>query len=394
MTVSYWQDKSIRNKFLQTDVTVIGGGIAGLSTCYWLLKEDPSLRVVLVEKNTLGSGASGRNAGFITCGSVEHFNRMVTKHGPEEALDIWNFSERNLELLKQEIITDDIAQDILFNQTGSFSLASTKSELEELIKSYEIMKDNGIEVELVNSEKDLETRLGTKGLIGGIKYVNDASVHPGLLLQEMEDILNEYDNFFSLENTEVFNIENKGDNKLIRTNKFNIESPLVIYATNAYTPLLDSYFSKLVFPTRGQIVVTEPTDLFMESPCYANFVLDYFRQLPTGEVLIGGFRQLEKDSEIGYSDEISPKIQDALEEFIKRHIPKAKDLKITHRWAGIMGFSFDGHPMIGSLPTDPNIFFNVGFTAHGLGLAFHTSKCLVDLIYGRPIPNFINGRRI
>ena len=84
MTISYWLDKSSQKK-INCDVTVIGAGIAGLSTCYWLLKEDPSLKVVLVDKGTIGAGASGRNAGFVTCGSVEHFNRLQEKHGPEEA---------------------------------------------------------------------------------------------------------------------------------------------------------------------------------------------------------------------------------------------------------------------------------------------------------------------
>ena len=55
----------------------------------------------------------------------------------------------------------------------------------------------------------------------------------------------------------------------------------------------------------------------MEGPCYANFVLDYFRQLPTGELIIGGFRQLQKDVEVGLSDEVTDVIQVALEEFLQ-----------------------------------------------------------------------------
>ena len=131
----------------------------------------------------------------------------------------------------------------------------------------------------------------------------------------------------------------------------------------------------------------------MEAPCYANFVLDYFRQLPTGELIIGGFRQLQKDVEVGYSDEVTDVIQAALEAFLNNHIPMAKGKIITHRWSGIMGFSSDGQQMIGALPNDQQTFFIGGFTAHGLGLAFHTAKCLVDIIYGREIPSFISGRR-
>ena len=84
MSVSYWND--VQNKpQVSFDIAIIGGGIAGLSTAYWLLKEDPNLKICILEKGELGAGATGRNAGFITCGSVEHFNRLVGKHGENEA---------------------------------------------------------------------------------------------------------------------------------------------------------------------------------------------------------------------------------------------------------------------------------------------------------------------
>src|SRR5687768_12146823 len=132
MSISYWLDHSQSQK-LTKDVVIIGGGLAGLSTAYWLQKEDPSLKILLIEKNRIGFGASGRNAGFITCGSVEHFNRMVEKHGREEANAIWKFSEKNLQLLKEHIIAGH-EQEIFFEEKGSFSLASTESEFQELKK--------------------------------------------------------------------------------------------------------------------------------------------------------------------------------------------------------------------------------------------------------------------
>ena len=134
MSVSYWQNKKNKQEF---DITIIGGGIAGLSCAYWLLKEDQDLQIALVEKHEIGDGATGRNAGFVTCGSVEHFNRLVSKHGADEALDIWRFSETNLALLKQEIIKEK-SESLGFEQKGSFSLASTESEFAELKKSYEL----------------------------------------------------------------------------------------------------------------------------------------------------------------------------------------------------------------------------------------------------------------
>ena len=110
--------------------------------------------------------------------------------------------------------------------------------------------------------------------------------------------------------------------------------------------------------------------------------------------MIGGFRQLEVDTEKGFSDHTTEVIQSALHEFVKKHLPRFATAKVSHRWAGVMGFSVDGEPIIGSLPTDNQIFFSGGFTGHGIGLAFHTGKCLVDLIFGRSIPDWLSARRL
>ncbi|MGZ3771692.1 MAG: NAD(P)/FAD-dependent oxidoreductase, partial [Bdellovibrio sp.] len=342
----------------------------------------------------LGDGATGRNAGFITCGSVEHFNRLVGKHGSAEANEIWKFSEDNLQLLKEHIIQDRGAS-IGFENRGSFSLASTEHEFNELKKSAELMRQSKIRVEVL-AENDLEKKLGVKKFVGGIKYLDDASVHPLLLLQLLKERILENSSkqveFF--EGAEVFAIDtDSAGNKIVRTKIGSFETPMVVLATNGYSPLLNKYFEDKIFPTRGQILATAPVPQFMEGPCYANFVLDYFRQLPTGELIIGGFRQLQKDSELGYSDQISDVIQSALHQFIQEHIPEVGKAAITHRWTGVMGFSADGQPLVGSLPGDPQIFAVGGFTAHGLGLAFHCAKNLTNVMFGRSIPNFLSMKR-
>lgn len=394
MSVSLWQDQTALNqekKIQNFDIVIIGGGIAGLSAAYWLLKENSGMTVALVEKGELASGASGRNAGFITCGSVEHFNRLVSKHGAEEAADIWRFSEENLRLLKKEIINGK-EEELLFEHNGSFSLASTLEELTELKKSQQIMQELGIEVEVID-EVGVKQRLKAEGFVGGIKYCQDASVHPVRLINAIKDKLLANTEFTLLENHEVFKMESVGESKRVYTKKAYIDCDAIVMATNGYSPLLHDFFKEKIFPTRGQILATEAVPLFMEAPCYANFVLDYFRQLPTGELVIGGFRQLQKDVEVGYSDETTDTIQTALEDFLQKHVPPVHEAKITHRWSGIMGFSVDGQPMVGALPTDQQIYFLGGFTAHGIGLAFHSAKCLADSMFGREIPKFISAKR-
>ncbi|MBT4791673.1 MAG: FAD-binding oxidoreductase, partial [Halobacteriovoraceae bacterium] len=272
MSVSFWQDigmtKQVTSKF---DITIIGGGIAGLSCAYWLLKEDKGLRVALVEKNQIGAGASGRNAGFITCGSVEHFNRLVSTHGESQALEIWNFSETNLMLLKSELLSVN-PEECDFEQKGSFSLASTEQEYQELKQTYVCMQKLNIEVEQLN-QSEIKKCLGVDHFVGGIKYIKDAAINPMKLLQKLKKSLLLNYNFSLYENHEVFDIQTQGDSKVVKANNNYLSSSAVIMATNGYLPLFDDYFKDKIFPTKGQILTTTSVPQFMLGPCYANFVL-------------------------------------------------------------------------------------------------------------------------
>ena len=121
MSTSFWLDRTFKTPAKTYDVVIVGAGISGLSAAYWLKKEDPGLKIAIVERTRMGGGATGRNAGFITCGSVEHFNRLITKHGLEEATDIWRFSEENLRLLEEQEVRFQALRDALIagEESGS-----------------------------------------------------------------------------------------------------------------------------------------------------------------------------------------------------------------------------------------------------------------------------------
>src|ERR1700722_244516 len=151
MSTSFWLDRTSSNAHRSYDAVIVGAGISGLSTAYWLQKEDPSLKIAIVEKSRVAFGASGRNAGFITCGSVEHFNRMISKHGLEGATEIWRFSQENLRLLKMEIIQNHGPR-LGFEHNGAYSLAAQENEFAEL-KSVSVTMDKlDIPTEVLDGE--------------------------------------------------------------------------------------------------------------------------------------------------------------------------------------------------------------------------------------------------
>ncbi len=385
MSVSYWQDTVGLTLDLDADITIVGGGLAGLSTAYWLSKLDPSLTIIVLEKGKLGHGASGRNAGFITCGSTEHFSRMTSAYGQSKAEEIWKFTEYNHQLMLEEFGKEPLTAECEYRNLGSWTLAATDHEVEVIGETVNALSNRGVNVEWRDTVFE-----GTEGFFGGAFYKDDGEIHPTKYLWKLA--LQTGTGVDVMENAEVFDVDSSGEDIVIRTNKKRIRTQAVVLCTNAWADQLFPWFKDKVVPTRGQIVVTEPVASFLQ-PSYCSFVLDYFRQLVDGRVLIGGFRNADVEKEVGYSDEINPVINEKLEDFLHKHFPILRDKRIDYRWSGVMGFAADGYPMVGALDEDPRIFYNVGFTAHGLGFTFATGELTAKLMLEGQDPGIFSGRR-
>jgi glycine/D-amino acid oxidase-like deaminating enzyme len=131
-------------------------------------------------------------------------------------------------------------------------------------------------------------------------------------------------------------------------------------------------------PTRAQMLATEPESRsIIDAPTYSHFGYRYWRQLPSGEVLVGGWRDTSMDTELTYDAEPTPEIQDRLDSGLAGVGATAP---VTHRWAGIMGFTESGLPLIGPLHGMPNVYICAGFTGHGMGFAFMSAKQVAEMI--------------
>lgn len=385
MSVAYWQDSSRQTTapVVELDVLIIGAGISGASTAYWL--REAGLRVGIVDRGDACAGASGRNAGFVTCGSVEHYSRQVRTHGEETALGLWSLCQDNLALI-EALQADGLACD--FRRNGTYSLAGSKHELDELAATAEQLEGVGVKVSVHGAEHVHQT-LQARHFAGGVLYHDDGEVHPvklvkGLLARSGAELFAHH---------EIFDLDLSGDGVVARSQHRVFKAPVVVFATNGYSADLHPWFAEKIYPTRGQIMVTQPVPRFLHAPCYANFVLDYFRQLPDGRMLIGGFRQLAKDQETGTADVVHPEIQGALVSFLRRHFPPLAELRIDYQWSGTMGFSSDSLPMIGALPGRSNAFILGGYTGHGIGWGVKAGQLLAELMLEGKQPPYVSARR-
>jgi gamma-glutamylputrescine oxidase len=380
VSVSYWHDRSKTGREIKTDIAVIGGGIAGISTAYWLDQYN-DIDIVVIEKGKTASGATGRNAGFLLAGTAENYHRMKLQYGDEKARRIYGLTVENRRLISEELI-EKMSIDCRYKKCGAVTAAISDTEYGELTESYNQLRRDGFDAELLGDE--LNDRLNITGFIGGLLDADDACLDPVRLIEGMRSHFSE--RVTILEQSEVFDIESNFNRIVIRSERAVVRAEMVVAAVNGYAPLLFDFLKGKIIPTRGQVLATAPVrrKLFDNHTVYCDFGYEYFRQLDNGVVLLGGFRQHYNAGEMGYSDETTDNIQNGLEEFLARHIPAAADSPITHRWSGIMGFTPDGLPIIGEIPGHPGIIFFGGFTGHGLGFAFVLARALAQqLMCGR-----------
>lgn len=153
----------------------------------------------------------------------------------------------------------------------------------------------------------------------------------------------------------------------------------VLLCTNAYSPSIASYFGDKVTPMRGQVMVTEPLPESVIPVCgYSDYGYMYYRMTFDNRLLIGGARNQAFDTENDTTDDrVTARIQGHLDDYLRRFFPEVT-AKVDRRWAGIMGFSVDGVPLVGVLPDMPRVGFAVGFTGHGLATGAAAAERAVD----------------
>jgi glycine/D-amino acid oxidase-like deaminating enzyme len=336
------------------DVAIVGAGIAGVATAYHLARA--GVRAVVLEARTVAEAASGRNAGFLLAGLAENFVAASGRYGEDRALRIWRFTRHNQELVREIVAREHIACDLAWH--GSAQIAGDDAEWSEVRKSAELLTKEAVRVRLAPDERTAIYE--DDGEFHPVRYVRalaGAAVAAGARIHG---------------GTRAVAVT-KGE---VRTDRARVQAGAVVLCVNAYA----RHFVPLrVRPVRGQMLATAPVERgVFERPAYAYRGYRYWRQRSDGRLLVGGWRDTAADEEVGEEERTTPRIQEQLERFLREHSPEAK---VTHRWAGTMGFSHDALPYVGRL--DTGVFVNAGFTGHGMAFATATGELSADLVRGK-----------
>ncbi|HLI51537.1 MAG TPA: FAD-dependent oxidoreductase [Thermomicrobiaceae bacterium] len=384
-TVSIWQDTSIwpgfptKHEQIDADVCIIGAGIVGGTLATFLSRAGKS--AVVMEARDVGLGASGRNAGHVSVPMQVHYASAIERLGRDTVMEACRLGFRNREIIKGFL--DDYG--VWYEQPGSMAFAWDEEEAKQLAASARQMQADGYEVEFFEKDptgREFAAALYRPGNIATQSYwlVTEVLAHSGARV---------------IPNCAVFKIEQSGGTVTVHGQRATVRAAQVCLCTNAYSRTLHPYFADKVLPTRAQMLATAPTERFTELMMGCEWGYEYFRQLPDGRFLIGGWRNRFPEEEVGYNDyETTPHLQAGLESFLQKYFPELNGLPVEHRWSGIMGFTPDEMPLIGRLPDLPNVYFAVGFTGGGMGIGAATAERCAELMLHGTNPGIFSAERL
>jgi len=365
------------------EVAVVGGGLAGLSMALHL--QARGVDTVVLERRFPAFGASGRNAGHLLAGTSEYYNRAVTLMGREQARAIWAFTVANQHDFVARVL--ELPQDTGFTRSGYLACATTPEERRELEESVVLLQEDGFPSEFWSAEQ-LVKRTGRSPFLGARFSPDDGLVHPARTVWALCDQYRARGGAV-LSLTEVKGAAEGPDGWRLDLSTpeggRQLRATAVVHCANAWSFELLPQFRDLILPVRGQMLATERLHKVIPMAMAANFGYEYWRQAPTGEVVLGGWRWSQKELEIGaLSEELNPEVHAGLEGFLSGHFPKVEGAKLRCAWTGTMGFSRDGLPWVGEIPGRQGAFIAAGFTGHGFGLAWRCTGCLAEeMVSGR-----------
>lgn len=373
----------------ETDVAIIGAGITGTATALWLARA--GAQATVLEARSIAAGASGRNGGFISYGTTALYANITQRYGREQARRLWAFTVRNHEFARRFI--DELEQSgwaCLYRRNGSLKLALNEPEFEQIIESASLLNEDGWEVKVVQ-RNDLPVRLRNT-YFGGAYYPANGEFHPARFVTGLALLAKQAGAVFHNESP-VIGISVSEDGVLLSSPGGKVHARTLVLATNAWLPELGAlvganWLSNCITPTRGQIIATEPvSEQLFPYPCSADEGYQYWRQLPDGRLVVGGWRNRSFDTELQTYDETpNDGVQRHLDAFVHQTLDLPQ-VHITNRWAGIMGFTADSLPLIGQLPGVPNCYIAGGYTGHGNAFAIQAAQLISELVLGKTNPD-------
>ncbi|GGD63091.1 NAD(P)/FAD-dependent oxidoreductase [Lacimicrobium alkaliphilum] len=362
------------NEDLQADVCIMGGGFTGLSSALHLAKA--GYKVVLLEANRIGFGATGRNGGQIVNSYSRDVDTIARKYGPDMGKAMGAMMFEGGDIIRSLIREHQIDCDHV--DGGAFVALNHKQlkGLEEHQKLWQQYGNNSME--LLN-KSSLSKIVKSDRYTGGLTDGKSGHIQPlKLALGEARAIKALGGALF--EQSPITKVE-KGDRVRVHTAKGTVSADFLVVGANAYLSHVLPELMKRSMPCGTQIITTEilgedtcrellPANYCVED---CNYLLDYYRTTADHRLLYGGG--------VVYDGRDPDDIERLIRPKMEKTFPQLKGVKVDFAWTGNFLLTMSRLPEFGRL--DSNIYYMQGYSGHGVTSTHLAGKVVSEAIKGQ-----------
>ena len=363
--LSFWEKETF---YAHRDVIIVGSGLVGLWSAYYMKKNRPDANVLIVDRGHIPTGASTRNAGFACIGSATELLAHARATGEQSMLEIVAMRYEGLSRIQKVFGKKEID----YQRYGGYELITGN----QYTKLKQLKNDIGwLNITLRKAIKDEKTfRIADKKIKDfGFKQVDhlvesraEAQLHSGKLLQALlRKVQGMGVQVFT--QTEIKSFQKANGKIVLQTNVgVTLSAGQLLICTNGFASQLLPGID--VIPVRGQVLVTSPIKkLSLRGAFHFDEGFYYFRNAGNNRVLLGGARNTAVEAENSHEFITTDNIQAALERFLSTVILPKQKYTIEHRWSGIMGMGSGKFPIIKKI--DKNIYCAVRMSGMGVALS-------------------------
>jgi len=357
------------------DLIIVGGGMSGISVGHYFRGKN----ILILEKGSLLSGATGHNAGFVISGFGEHYAKTVSRLGRDRAREIQNLH------LKNHSEIQELAKNF-YRKIGSFTVSYCETEFHIVKQDYELLKEDGFQVDWLDAA-DCGLKIPSAGILNHHDGIIDSVQFWNSLAADLP----------ARTQCAVKEIIQTPTSVQLNTTQGKFEAENVVFCLNAFSSELLPEFDGLYVPLRGQMLrlplkLKPPTD----KPVITNYGEIYWHFTNT-HINFGGLEFRVPEDETGIATGVSKRITDVQIDWIRQFMNPDlfASFEPVRIWCSTMAFTVDGFPFVGALER-PRCFVLAGLCGLGHSYALEAARWIHELITtGKNIiPEFCSSDRM
>ena len=382
--ISFWQETidvvpgEPLSADLQCDVAIVGGGFTGLSVACELKRAANDLHVVLIERDVIGHGASGRNGGFAMPLIGWDLTHAVRTLGQQAAQRAYRLMYDAVDHLKRTVDEEQIDCDL--EATGYLLLATCAAREKRLRHEAELGEQLGFGYRWLEGDA-LSEHIRSQAFRGGVFDPRPLIINPAKLARGLKRVAESL-GVEIYEQTSLTELRDEAP-LLLRTEHATLRANTAVLALNGYGAAM-GFMPNRIMPVHTYIVLTEPlTDEQLDEIGWSahrtsletarNFI-HYFRLTADNRILFGGEdAQLYRHEACHDADR---SIFARLEARFRQYFPSLDRVAISHRWGGVLGVTLDMFPTFGCGGQHGNVFHATAYCGHGVALSNYAGRLL------------------